>query len=315
MAGQYLTLRVPGAGEPAPVRNYSLSSGPTSTNYRISIKREAHGVVSQYLHTTLRPGSLLDVAAPRGEFLLAEDTTPVLLISAGIGVTPVLAMLNHLAAAKSTREVWWIHTARDATQHPFAEEAHQLLQSLPRAHERIFYTSAEADPLPTGTVVRGRPTLAALTRLGLPTDANAYLCGPTQFMDDMRGALAEIGIAPDRLHTELFGALPPLNPGVTDVRHTTPHQPVGPQGSGPEITFARSGLAVRWADRHHSLLELAEACGVPTRYSCRTGVCHTCITPLLTGKVEYAPSPLEMPEAEHALICCARPDGELVLDL
>src|SRR6266568_5083326 len=313
--GQYLTLRAGGAGEPPPVRSYSLSSSPGANAYRISVKREPQGIVSAYLQSQLQPGSTLEVAAPRGEFVLTDDTNPVLLISAGIGVTPVLAMLHQLAAEKSGRSVWWIHTARDAHQHAFADEAHRLLQSLPRAHERIFYTSADADPPPTIAVISGRPTLAALAGLGLPADANAYICGPAAFMNDMRGTLAEIGIAQDRLHTELFGALPAINPGVIDVRRTTPHQPPGPPATGPQITFARSGLTVRWSNQHRSLLELADTCDVPTRWSCRTGVCHTCVTPILSGNVTYAPDPLEMPGRNEALICCAQPDSDLVLDL
>ncbi|HKC26814.1 MAG TPA: MOSC and FAD-binding oxidoreductase domain-containing protein [Jatrophihabitans sp.] len=312
MAGQYITLRAAGAGEPAPVRSYSLSSSPIADMYRISVKREPHGIVSAYINSQLRPGWILDVAAPRGEFVLTDDVTPLLLVSAGIGVTPVLAMLYQLAGATTTREVWWIHTARNADQHAFADEAHQLLQSLPRAHERIFYTSPEADPPPSGPVIRGRPVLASL---GLPADGTAYLCGPAPFMNDMRDALIQIGIRPDEIHTELFGALPPINPGVTDVRTTTPHQPPGPDGTGPEISFARSGLTVRWADRHRSLLELADACDVPTRYSCRTGVCHTCVTPILSGDVSYSPDPLEMPDLAEVLICCAHPESDVVLDL
>lgn len=312
VAGQYLTLRL-AAGDPPPVRNYSISSSPDAPRYRISVKRE--GVVGSYLHAQLRTGAIMDVAAPRGEFVLTENTTPVLLISAGIGVTPVLAMLHQLAAANSSREVWWIHTARDAEQHVFAAEAHQRLLALPHAHERIFYTSSDASA-PNGTpVLRGRPTLAALTSLGLPADASAYVCGPAPFMADLRAALGELGIAPERVHTELFGALAPINPGVADVRQATPHRPPGPEGTGPQITFARSGLAVRWADRHGSLLELADACDVPTRYSCRTGVCHTCLTPLLSGDVTYAPDPLVAPAEGAVLVCCAQPDGDVVLDM
>jgi ferredoxin-NADP reductase/MOSC domain-containing protein YiiM len=314
-AGQYLTLRVTGAGDPPPVRSYSLSSRPSTDSYRISVKREPHGIVSAYLHSQLRPGSILDVAAPRGEFVLNDGATPVLLISAGIGVTPVLAMLHELADASSTREVWWIHTARSADQHAFVDEAHQLLRSLPRAHERIFYTSAEADAPDTGSGIRGRPTLAALSGLGLPVDATAYICGPAAFMTDMRDALAHLGIAPDRQHTEVFSALSAINPGVTDVRHATPHQPPGPPGTGPQIAFARSGLTVRWAKQHTSLLELADVCDVPTRYSCRTGVCHTCITPLLAGAITYSPDPLETPADGTVLICCARPNTDIVLDM
>ena len=314
-AGQYITLRMTGAGNPAPVRSYSLSSPPDADIYRISVKCEPDGLVSGYVHSALRAGSVLDVAAPRGEFVLTDDAAPILLVSAGIGVTPVLAMLHQLATAGTNRDVWWIHVARDATQHAFAEEADQLLQSLPHARERIFYTSPEADPPSTGTVIRGRPTRAALAELALPSDAVAYVCGPIPFMNDMHDALIGLGIAPQRLHTELFGALPAINPGITDTKRPHPHQPPGPEGSGPEITFARSGLTVPWADRHRSLLELADACDVPTRFSCRTGVCHTCVTPILSGDVSYAPDPLEMPERGEALICCSRPESDLVLDL
>ena len=143
-AGQYLTLRVTGAGQPPPVRSYSLSSAPGAGAYRISVKREPRGAASRYLNDTLRPGATLDVAAPRGDFTLGAGTGPVLLISAGIGVTPVLAMLHQLAAARSTREVWWILGAREPQEHPLAAEAHALLASLPHAREHVFY-SATAD--------------------------------------------------------------------------------------------------------------------------------------------------------------------------
>jgi ferredoxin len=134
-------------------------------------------------------------------------------------------------------------------------------------------------------------------------------------MADIALSLTKLGIAADRVHEELFGALPAINPGLTDVRHRTPHPPAGPVGTGPEITFARSGLTVRWAERQRSVLDLADSCDVPTRYSCRTGVCHTCVTPVLFGGFTYAPAPLEPPPAGSALICCAQPTSDLVIDL
>jgi ferredoxin-NADP reductase/MOSC domain-containing protein YiiM len=318
LAGQYVTLRAAGAGDPAPVRSYSLSSTPGSDTYRISVKHEPQGLVSTYLNTGLRPGAALDVAAPRGEFVLTDDAGPVLLVSAGVGATPVLAMLHQLAAANSSRDVWWIHAARDATQHAFAAEAHQLLQSLPSAHEHIFYTAPagpDAEVPPAGPVIRGRPTLAALAGLDLPAGATAYLCGPASFMADVREALVALGVEPDRVHVELFGALPAINPGLTDTDRPAPHQPPGPAGTGPQVTFARSGLIVRWSGRDRSLLELADACDVPTRWSCRTGVCHTCSTPILAGTVSYAPDPLEPTGPDEVLVCCSRPDTDVVLDL
>jgi ferredoxin-NADP reductase len=314
-AGQYLTLRVAGAGDPAPVRSYSLSSSPDADIYRISVKREPHGIVSDYLNSRLTLGATVDVAAPRGEFVLTDDTGPLLLVSAGIGVTPVLAMLHRLAATNTDRDVWWIYTAHDSSQHAFAGEAHGLLQSLPTAHEQVFYTSPETDPPAGISVSRGRPTPAALAALGLPIDAAAYICGPAAFMDEMRTTLSGLGIADDHIHTELFGALAAINPGVTDVRHVSPHPPPRPDGTGPQITFARSSLIVRWADGDGTLLDLADACDVPTRFSCRSGVCHTCVTSLLAGRFAYSPAPLELPADGTVLICCAQPETDLVLDM
>ncbi len=312
-AGQYLTVRVSDAGDPAPVRSYSLSSGPDADTYRISVKREPYGVASSWLHTHLRAGSVIEVAAPRGEFVLTEDTGPILLISAGIGITPVLAMLHELAAARSTREIWWIHVTRNAAQQAFAAEAADLLRKLPNARQYVFYTAPDSD-LSDGEF-QGRPTAAALARLNLPADACAYICGPDAFMTDIHDDLVKFGVAPERIHTELFGAREAINPGVVDAHRIQPHQPPGPPGTGPQITFARSGLTTRWSEQHRTILELADACEVPTRWSCRTGVCHTCITQLLSGQVKYSPTPLEPPDGESTLICCARPESDVVLDL
>jgi ferredoxin-NADP reductase/MOSC domain-containing protein YiiM len=314
-AGQFLTLRLGDAGKPAPVRSYSLSSGPDSPSYRISVKREEHGLVSSFVHTKVRPGSLVDVAAPRGEFVLIDEASPVLLLSAGIGVTPVLAMLHQLATTESSRDVWWVHSTRDAEHHAFRREAHSLLQSLARAHEHVFYSAATAGLVADESITTGRLDAVGLARLGVPADAAAYLCGPASFMDDMGAALRGRGLASARVHTELFGALPAVNPGVIGVQRARPHQPSGPVGTGPQVTFARSGLTVPWADRHGSLLQLADDCDVPTRFSCRTGVCHTCTTSVLSGTFAYAPEPLEPPPDGDTLICCAQPVGELVLDL
>jgi len=303
-AGQYLTLRVDGAGQPAPVRSYSLSSAPGAGAYRISVKRESHGLVSGYLNGTLRPGATLEVAAPRGDFVLDDVTGPVLLISAGIGVTPVLAMLHALAARRSERDVWWIHGARGPREHPLAAEAHALLACMPNAREHVFYSATS-----------GRLSKDKLLILDIPAAASAYICGPASFMTDMRDALTAAGLDPGRIHTELFGALPSINPGLTGPAGRPPHQPPGPAATGPMVTFARSGISARFGAAGRSLLELADACDVPSRWSCRTGVCHTCATPLLSGSVSYAPDPLELPAAGEVLICCARPSADIVLDM
>jgi ferredoxin-NADP reductase len=313
-AGEYLTLRIAGAGRPAPVRNYSLSSAPGADPYRISVKQEPHGVASSYLNHKLRTGAVLDAAAPRGEFVLDDGSDPVLLISAGIGVTPVLSMLHELAADRCEREIWWLHGARGPREHPFAAEAHDLLASLPHAREHVFYSRATARERRRANAAAGHLSKDKLLALAVPARASGYVCGPASFMTDMQDALTAIGLDAGRIHTELFGAMPSINPGVTGQAHPAPHQPPGPRGSGPLVTFARSGIATPYT-AGRSLLELAEACDVPTRFSCRTGVCHTCVTPLLSGGVSYRPDPLEPPADGEVLICCSRPDTEIVLDM
>jgi ferredoxin-NADP reductase/MOSC domain-containing protein YiiM len=314
-AGQYLTLRIGGAGQPVPIRSYSLSSPPDGGTYRISVKQEPHGVASSYLNQKLRPGETLDVAAPRGDFVLDEGDGPVLLISAGIGVTPVLAMLHQLAAGRSQRLIWWLQGARGPREHPFAAEAHALLATLPHAREQVFYSAATPAERRAAHAAAGRLTREALAGIGLPPGASAYICGPASFMTDMRGALTAIGLGPAAIHTELFGSLPPVRPGITGQASTPPHQPPGPPVSGPLVTFARSGITTPFGADRRNVLDLADACDVPTRWSCRSGVCHTCVTPLLSGDISYAPDPLELPADGQVLICCARPATDIVLDI
>ena len=305
LPGQYLTVRIPGAGDPAPLRSYSLSGDPAAGYYRIGVKREDHGVVSQWLHHHIEVGSVVEAAAPRGGFCLTDGDNPVVLISAGIGITAVLAMLHALSAAHSARDVWWLHSTRDRESQAFATEVMALVESLPYARQFVFYTRTQGrlDP----------PKIAAL---GLPADATGYLCGPTLFMTDMRDALTAAGLDPARIHTELFGALPPINPGVVETgEHRPPHPPAGTPGTGPSITFARSGLTVGWSPDYASILELAEACDVPTRFSCRSGVCHVCVTGVVAGATTYVQSPLEAPGEGEVLICSAVPRSDLVLDL
>jgi ferredoxin-NADP reductase/MOSC domain-containing protein YiiM len=314
-AGQYLTLRITGAGQPAPVRSYSLSSAPGADVYRISVKREPHGAASSYLNSSVHPGAIIDVAAPRGDFVLDDGPGPALLISAGIGVTPVLSMLHELAAARSDRDIWWICGARRPQEYPLAAEAHTLLASLPHAHEHVFYSQATPAELRRSQASAGRLSHDKLAALALPPKASAYMCGPASFMADMHDALTATGMDPDRIHTELFGVKPSINPGLTGQARRPPHQPPGPPATGPLVTFARSGIAAPFPASTHSVLDLADACDVPTRWSCRTGVCHTCVTPLLSGDISYSPAPLEPPPDGQVLICCARPGSDLVLDM
>jgi ferredoxin-NADP reductase/MOSC domain-containing protein YiiM len=313
--GQYLTVRLDhaaSAGAPAPVRSYSLSEfGPTG--YRISVKRERLGVASGYIGRTLAAGDEIEVAAPRGEFVLSEGDGPVVLLSAGIGVTPVLAMLRALAGQPSPRSVWWIYTTNRPSTAALADEADELVRSLPNARRHVFYT-ADADGRSGPDITTGRLDRAALAALDLPLDATVYLCGPNGFMDAMSASLADLGIAPSRIHTEVFASLSAINPGVVAADRPAPHVPAV-VGTGPLVTFARAGIAAAFDEHRPSLLEMAEACDVPTRWSCRTGVCHTCSTPLLSGAVTYSIEPLTPPNEGEVLLCITRPESPVVLEL
>jgi ferredoxin-NADP reductase/MOSC domain-containing protein YiiM/ferredoxin len=315
--GQYLTLRIqPDEGKRSVLRNYSMSGSPGAGYYRITVKREHDGVASGYLHTRLRVGDQLEIGAPRGTFILDRTQAPVLLISAGIGATPVLAMLHALADERSQREIWWLHGARSSRDHSFAAEAKALLASLPNVRVHVYYSR----PGPTDVEGRdyqsaGRLSAPLLAELAPPRCAEAYLCGPTAFMEEISAALAAIGLNASCIHTEPFGPAPGLTPGIAPTRARPPHPPAGEPETGPTIEFARSDLAVHWTDDFASLLELAEACDVPVRWSCRTGVCHTCETTLIEGALDYSPDPVEPPAEGNALICCSQPDGDAVLDL
>jgi ferredoxin-NADP reductase/MOSC domain-containing protein YiiM len=315
--GQFLTVRLhPGDDRPPLVRSYSLSGAPGASAYRISVKREPHGVASQFLHQHVRVGDVLDVAAPRGSFILQPGTGPILLISAGVGATPVLAMLHALAEARSEREVWWLHGARNRAEEPFATEARSLLAALPHGHLHVCYSHpGPDDALGRDYQAAGHLSPSSLAALGLPSGADAYICGPATFMSDISRALASFGLDPAQIRTEIFGAAPSQTPGIAPTPARPVHAPPGPPGDGPQVDFARSGLTVAWAGDYSSLLELAEACDVPVRWSCRTGVCHTCETGVMSGTVSYDPDPVDDPGEARALICCSRPRGDLVLDL
>jgi ferredoxin-NADP reductase/MOSC domain-containing protein YiiM/ferredoxin len=317
LPGQYLTLRLKPDTESSPlIRSYSLSGPPGAPQYRISVKQEPHGAAGSYLHTRVQVGDVLDVAAPRGSFTLHAGDAPILLLSAGVGATPVLAMLHALAAERSTREVWWLHGARNAAEHPFAEESRALLAGLPNAHCYVCYSDpAPEDRAGVDYETAGRLSADVVGRLGIPRTAEAYLCGPPAFMHDLTATLAALGIDASRVHTEFFGAGAAVTPGIAPAPTRPPHPPAGAPGAGPSVSFVRSGLTVNWDSTYASLLELAEACSVVTRWSCRTGVCHTCETGIFSGAVTYSPEPIEAPAEGNALICCSQPRGAVVLDL
>jgi ferredoxin-NADP reductase/MOSC domain-containing protein YiiM len=316
LPGQFVVLRLGPASAPALMRSYSLSGEPGTSYYRVSIKREVHGAAGAYVDDELRVGDIVPTSAARGNFTLRPGDTPVVLLSAGIGVTPVLAMLHVLAAEASTRKIWWLHGTRNGREHPFAEETRGLLNSLAYHHSYICYSSPDReDRRNVDFDDTGRLNVRVLQELNLPRNGDFYVCGPSTFMSDLTAGLKALGVVPDRIHTETFGAGLSITPGIAASRRRPPHLPAGPPGSGPMVSFARSGLNVRWGSSFQSLLELAEACDVPVRFACRTGVCHTCETGLVAGTIGYRPDPVDAPADGNVLICCARPEDDVVIDL
>jgi ferredoxin-NADP reductase/MOSC domain-containing protein YiiM len=318
LPGQYVVLRLQTTtGGPPLFRSYSLS-GPVSTErYRISVKIEPDGAAGTYLRRHVRVGDALDVSSPRGSFILESGERPLVLLSAGIGATPVLAMLHALVEARSTRQVLWIHAARDRDHHPFADEVHRLILTLTRGRSYVCYSRPGArDKMGEDFDADGHLSRSAFDEVGIPSEAEVYLCGPTRFMADMKEALATSGVARERIHVELFNGSESMTPGVVGTARRTPHLPMDDANTGPLVSFARSGIAAHWkASTYQSILELAEACDVPVRWSCRTGVCHNCESGLVSGAIVYGPEPLDKPAEGNVLVCCSQPIHDVVIDL
>jgi ferredoxin-NADP reductase/MOSC domain-containing protein YiiM len=318
LPGQYVVLRLqPTAGGSPLFRSYSLS-GPVSTErYRISVKIEPNGAGGTYLREHVRVGDALEVSSPRGSFILLAGERPVVLLSAGIGATPVLAMLHALAAAGSRRQVFWLHAARDGQHHPFAAEARRLVAALPNGRSYVCYSRPESHDQPGKDFdTAGHMSRLVFEDVGVRDEADVYLCGPNRFMADMKEALAASGLAPERVHVEIFNGSESMTPGVVSVATHAPHLPKDDASTGPMVSFARSGIAAHWkASAYQSILELAEACDVPVRWSCRTGVCHNCECGLVSGAVVYRPEPLDKPADGNVLVCCSQPAGDVVIDL
>ena len=315
-AGQFVVLRLlVDAGKPAVLRSYSLSDLPGADHFRVSVKGELSGIASSFLCGRSKEGDVIGVSAPRGSFTLRAGQGPVVLLSAGVGVTPMMSILHVLAAEKSLREIWWIYGTRNREEHPFREESCSLLEELSRAREYIVYSRPTSAERPgTDFDGSGHIDLALLQRIGVPQSGDFYLCGPASFLKGMRDGLQHWGVPAGNVHAEIFGSAGSITPGMAEVNHV-PHTPEGKPGAGSSVSFARSRITAAWDARFNNLLELAEACDVPVRWSCRTGVCHTCVTGLIDGSIAYKPEPLERPAPGNVLLCCSQPIAAVTLDL
>ncbi|HSC84504.1 MAG TPA: pyridoxamine 5'-phosphate oxidase family protein [Pseudomonas sp.] len=321
--GQHLPMRLlTGADEDALIRTYSVSSAPSDGHIRISVK--AQGKASRHLHDKVQVGDLLQVRPPMGSFTLtAEGARPVVLIGAGVGITPLISMLRELVwqnqAQQSARPIHLFQSARTLEELPFQAELKELQQ---RADGLLHVHRALSSPgeavLARDYEVAGRLDFAQLkARLPLD-DYDFYLCGPGSFIQDMYDGLRAVNIADLRIHAETFG------PSALQRFSVEQPQPLAqlPAASVPvPVYFSESATEARWLPDSGSLLELAESRGLTPEFSCRGGSCGTCRTRLISGQVHYPNPPAEMPESGMVLICCAVPaageDGvqPVVLDL
>lgn len=319
--GQYLTFRLPIPGQPKPVvRCYSLSDAAREKQFRVTIKRIAPppnkpgappGLVSSYFHDELEEGDIVDVKAPAGHFILdPEDTKPVVLVGGGIGVTPVLAMLNSIVEAQARRDVWFFYGVRNQTEHAMAEHLQRIASENSNVHVHVCYS----DPGPTDRAGQdyrhaGRVGVDLFKRV-LPADTapDFFICGPSAMMESLVQGLTEAGVPEERIHFEAFGPA-----SVKRLATATPGHLAPPTAQSVEITFARSEKTVPW-DGRSTLLEVAEATGVKIDFGCRAGNCGTCLTALKSGEVYYPNPPGTAVEVGSCLTCVALPQASVRLD-
>jgi ferredoxin-NADP reductase/ferredoxin len=329
LPGQYVTLSLRMLGEVKPViRCYSLSHAPGEDYYRCTVKEVPapldrpelpFGKASRHINRRLAEGELIDLKAPHGNFTLdAAGQTPVVLIGAGIGVTPLFSMLGAVAASGSKRPVLVFLQFRSGEHHPLKAELTALVRQHPNIQLVTVYSApAAGDVMGRDFDLRGRLSLEVIKKCLRGNDYDYYICGPGPFMESMVTGLESWGVSADRIHFEAFGP--------ASVKRVSRHAaslecPPDISSSAPrsgdqysEVCFDVSRITARWTPQVETLLELAEAHQIPVESGCRAGNCGTCTMPIKSGKVVYSTSPGSPPPAGMCLPCICVPDGPLVL--
>lgn len=328
--GQFLPLSLDIPDRPKPViRTYTLSNAPggRGRHYRLSIKREpapAHppdappGLSSNYFHDRVEPGTRLRTRAPRGDFHLDPGAeTAVVLLSGGVGLTPMISMLDAIVDAGVGRPVWFIHGARNGNEHAMGEHVRRMARENANVNVHISYSRPASGDVPGRDYDReGRIDAGLLGELLSGNDFEFYLCGPTPFMKSVYGDLRDRGVPETRIHHEFFGPATALREDEEPAAaEPGPAAALDGAADGPEVTFLRSGVTAVWDPALGSLLDLAEAHGISPDFSCRSGICHTCLCTIFDGAVDYTAEPMDDPGEGNVLICCSTPKGNVVLDV
>lgn len=325
--GQFLVFRIPIAdGNDFVLRNYSVSCSPTHEgSYRITVKREVapqpglpDGVSSCYLHDKIEVGDVLAAEGPRGDFTLDRSSTrPVVLLSGGVGLTPMVSML-HTLASETERRTFFIHACDNGDVHALRDEVEVLAASRPGVSAHFCYRF----PTEGDKAQKLHDSEGVITREGLQSllpldDYDVYLCGPPPFMQAVYRTVRDLGVPKQRIAYEFFGPATVLEPTVAEAPTLSPPPPASAEIPNGAITveFRKSGLKAVWDDEAESLLAFAEAQGLSPDFSCRAGICSTCKSHLIEGEVTYFEEPLDAPGAGEVLLCCSKPQGSLVLDI
>jgi ferredoxin-NADP reductase/predicted pyridoxine 5'-phosphate oxidase superfamily flavin-nucleotide-binding protein len=305
LAGQHVSVRLPLAKGDMQIRQYTLSSAPSDAFLRISVKRQ--GLFSDHLHTTIKVGDVIEARAPAGNFVIdASVRRPAILLAAGVGITPMLAMLRHLIhegmRKRYQRPVWLFQSARSKAELAFGEEIAALVNAGKGGarHVRVVSQAGEGE----ATEASGRIDVALLKRTLPFDDYDFYLCGPAAFMQQMYDGLRAMNVTDARIHAEAFGPSG-LQRQVNEQAIQVPLKPAATDAV--PVLFMRSAKEARWTTESGSLLELAEQRGLSPESSCRDGRCGTCRTRVLQGEVTYAKTPEFAVADDEALICCALP--------
>ena len=325
--GQFLTFKLYIPGKPRPViRTYSISDSPTHKDYyRVSIKREAApahrpdlppGLSSSYFHDQVDVGTRLCIKAPRGAFYLdAASDTPLVLVSAGVGLTPMIGMLNFIAESDSRRPTWFIHGTRNGREHAMGAHVRHLAAERENVWAHICYSQPNAeDGISRDYDSPGRIDVALLKRILPGSACEFYLCGPTPFLKSLFNGLLAWGVPESRIQYEFFGPATVLREGRAEAPELATRT-AREAAADVRVTFARSGVIAAWSPSAESILDLAEAQGLRPDFSCRSGICQSCICRLLDGEVEYVQEPMDVPDPGCVLICCSKPKTSIVVDV
>jgi ferredoxin-NADP reductase/MOSC domain-containing protein YiiM/ferredoxin len=324
MPGQFLTFKLSIPGNPKPViRNYSLSDSPFHPEYyRTTIKREPPpddlSVISasNFFHDQVEPGTKLQVAAPRGDFYLdPQEESPVVLLSGGVGLTPMISMLNAIVETGIKRPVWFIHGTRNGIHHAMCKHMRQVTEANDNIKLHIRYSRPQPEDLKGRDYDSiGHVTVDLLEELLPDKDWDFYICGPPPFMKSLMKDLQGWGVSGNRIHIELFGPASLLQEGIRP-KHKRPRKKLVTGEEIFEIVFLQSGITAKWDAAYENLLDFIEDQGVFPDFSCRSGICHTCMYELIEGEVEYSFEPLDPPYPGQILLCCTRPRSNLVIDI